>query len=113
MTAGVMDVEVQNECDSYLQEFMSTTSFEERIKIVTESMQSVQSHLFETKDEFRLLMSEVTKNGMRDRYFADELIRDDLLDQLNRTKKKFNSYLARIKLSNAEILAILLFTHAD
>lgn len=58
-------------------------------------------------------MSEVTKNGMRDRYFSELETRDDLLDQLNRTKKKFNSEKKHIQFTNAEILSLLLFTHSD
>lgn len=58
-------------------------------------------------------MSEVTKNGMRDRYFSEKVIRNDLLDQLNRTKKKFNSEKKHIQFTDAEILSLILFTHAD
>lgn len=68
--------------DDSLEQFLSSVSYSERIKVINDSLAGLNTHLFETKNVFKLLMSEVTVNGMRGRYFQDKEVKEELIESL-------------------------------
>ena len=78
-----------------------------------ESLQTFNDFLFEFKDQYQLLLSEMTVNGFYDRYFRDQEVRKILFDQMAIMKRKVNIKTVKVQFSDAELLAILLYTHTD
>lgn len=94
-----------------LLDFLTSVNHLERFEIVNQCCIDRRDHYFSDKDPMALLKAEIVQNGFGNIFFPEDKLDVIIESRLNTLKKRLSDESWPIPLDNAELLAILVYTH--